>query len=108
MLRIVLKNFQVLAFGILSVLIVGIYSSSVLGQTIPNSTNNVPIVDEALNASSNEGKQNCDPSYPEVCIASPPPDLNCSDIPQTDFTVRQPDPHGFDIDGDGIGCETGD
>jgi micrococcal nuclease len=32
----------------------------------------------------------CDPSYPDVCI---PPYL--------------PDPHGFDGDSDGVGCESG-
>jgi hypothetical protein len=49
---------------------------------------------------------NCDPSYPDVCIKSPPPDLNCHDIPNTDFKVLPLDPHRFDTDGDGIGCET--
>jgi hypothetical protein len=49
---------------------------------------------------------NCDPSYPDVCIPSPPPDLNCGDIPQKRFTVTGSDPHGFDRDGDGIGCES--
>ena len=48
----------------------------------------------------------CDPSYPTVCIPSPPPDLDCSDIPYTDFVVVQPDPHGLDTDKDGIGCES--
>jgi len=48
----------------------------------------------------------CDPSYPTVCIPSPPPDLDCGDIPHTNFTVRPPDPHRFDGDGDGVGCET--
>jgi len=48
----------------------------------------------------------CDPSYPDVCIASYPPDLDCDEIPYTDFRVYQPDPHGFDVDYDGIGCET--
>jgi len=50
--------------------------------------------------------QNCDPSYPDFCIPPPPPDLNCSDIPQKRFTVLQPDPHRFDGDKDGIGCES--
>lgn len=49
---------------------------------------------------------NCDPSYPTVCIPPPPPDLDCGDIPYRNFTVLPPDPHGFDSDGDGIGCET--
>ena len=48
----------------------------------------------------------CDPSYPTVCIPSPPPDLDCSDIPYTDFVVVPPDPHGLDMDEDGIGCES--
>ena len=50
-------------------------------------------------------QQSCDPSYPTVCIAPPPPDLDCSDIPDRNFAVRQPDPHRFDGDRDGVGCE---
>jgi hypothetical protein len=53
---------------------------------------------------------NCAASYPDFCIPPPPPDLNCADIPQRQFTVRwdvpDPDPHGFDGDRDGIGCES--
>ncbi len=48
---------------------------------------------------------NCDRSYPDFCIAPPPPDLDCKDIPYKNFTVLQPDPHHFDRDKDGIGCE---
>ncbi len=50
--------------------------------------------------------QECDPSYPDFCIPPPPPDLDCGDIPQKNFTVLQPDPHRFDGDKDGIGCES--
>ena len=49
---------------------------------------------------------NCDPSYPTVCIPPPPPDLNCKDIPYRRFKVLPPDPHKFDSDKDGIGCES--
>ena len=56
-----------------------------------------------LNAAIDE---KCDPSYPEVCIASPPPDLNCDDVPFKDIQVVGSDPHGFDREGDGIGCES--
>lgn len=57
----------------------------------------------------NGSDQQCDPSYPDVCI---PPlsvrgDLNCPDIPQfARFRVLAPDPHGFDKEGDGLGCES--
>jgi hypothetical protein len=49
---------------------------------------------------------NCDPSYPTVCIKSPPPDLNCPDIPYKNFRVTGGDPHGFDRDNDGFGCDS--
>jgi micrococcal nuclease len=48
----------------------------------------------------------CDPAYPDACIPPPPPDLDCADVPYRRFTVRPPDPHSFDGDRDGIGCET--
>jgi hypothetical protein len=51
----------------------------------------------------------CDPSYPDVCIppVSVAGDLDCKDVPQlARFRVLPPDPHGFDREGDGIGCET--
>ena len=56
------------------------------------------------NADNNDG--DCDSSYPDVCIRPYPPDLNCDDIPKKNFDVLPPDPHGFDRDEDGIGCES--
>jgi uncharacterized repeat protein (TIGR01451 family) len=53
---------------------------------------------------------NCAASYPDVCIPPPPPDLDCAQIPYRNFrviyTVPDPDPHRFDGDRDGIGCES--
>ena len=49
----------------------------------------------------------CDPSYPTVCIPPYPPDLDCGEVGVGNFTVVPPDPHGFDGDFDGIGCESG-
>jgi hypothetical protein len=48
----------------------------------------------------------CDPSYPTVCISSPPPYLDCGDIRGRGFKVFGNDPHGFDPDRDGIGCNS--
>ena len=47
----------------------------------------------------------CDASYPTVCIPPPPPDLDCKDVRWTNFVVRAPDPHHFDGNHDGRGCE---
>ena len=49
---------------------------------------------------------NCDPSYPTVCIPPPPPDLDCGQISFRRFKVVGADPHRFDSDHDGVGCES--
>jgi len=51
------------------------------------------------------GSGACHPSYPNVCIPYPPPDLDCKDISFRNFRVTGSDPHRFDGDNDGIGCE---
>jgi hypothetical protein len=67
-----------------------------------------PVVRQAPQpvASAPPPTSNCDPSYPGVCIPPAPPDLDCADVPYTDFTVIGSDPHGFDGDNDGMGCES--
>lgn len=47
----------------------------------------------------------CDPSYVGACIPSPPPDLDCKDVSAKGFRVVGADPHRFDGDHDGLGCE---
>ncbi len=49
---------------------------------------------------------NCDPSYPTLCIPPGAPDLDCGDITDKRFPVLQPDPHRFDGNKDGVGCES--
>lgn len=73
------------------------------GSMISNITaSSAPFTINSANDSSN-----CDfTSYPDFCIPIPPPNLNCDDVDGTDFTVFPPDPHGFDRDKDGEGCET--
>ncbi|MGH9035739.1 MAG: thermonuclease family protein, partial [Acidimicrobiia bacterium] len=48
----------------------------------------------------------CDASYPDVCIPPGPPDLDCPEITHRNFRVVGPDPHRFDGNHDGVGCET--
>jgi endonuclease YncB( thermonuclease family) len=52
----------------------------------------------------------CHPSYPSLCVSAPPPKLSCGDLGVKDFPVRwdvpNPDPQGFDGDGNGIGCQS--
>lgn len=50
--------------------------------------------------------QNCDPSYPTLCLPPNSPDLDCGDIGARRFQVLPPDPHRFDGDRDGVGCES--
>ncbi len=52
------------------------------------------------------GGDECDPSYPDVCIPPRPPDLDCGEISVRRFRVVPPDPHGFDGNQDGVGCES--
>ena len=59
-----------------------------------------------LNTAFSPDAEKCDPSYPDFCIVPPPPDLDCDDISEKKFTVLQPDPHRFDGDKDGLGCES--
>ena len=59
--------------------------------------------DSAIGAS--PARDDCDGSYPDVCILSPPPDLDCRDVDYRRFRVIGADPHRFDGDRDGIGCE---
>ena len=70
----------------------------------PNLDNSGESVDTAM--------AGCHPSYPgALCIAPPPPDLNCDDLApytdiEVDWEVADPDPHHFDADRDGVGCES--
>lgn len=52
------------------------------------------------------GSAACDPSYPDVCVVPSPPDLDCGQIVQRNFRVVGTDPHRFDANRDGVGCES--
>jgi micrococcal nuclease len=61
---------------------------------------------EEIPISSQPEKKSCEPSYPTLCIPIDSKDLDCGEIPYTNFKVLPPDPHGFDWNDDGVGCET--
>jgi micrococcal nuclease len=71
-----------------------------------DSSNNRVVEGGDINSDDGEISNNCDSAYSGVCIPSPPPDLDCKDIPHKNFNVKSPDPHRLDGDGDGKGCET--
>ena len=72
----------------------------------PDGTSELGSVPQERDDSSELASSGCDPSYPDSCIPSPPPDLDCPDVSQKRFSVVGSDPHGFDRDADGIGCES--
>ena len=53
-----------------------------------------------------EAVSSCDSSYPDLCIPPPPPDLDCKDVKESNFTVRLPHQYRFDGNKDGVGCES--
>lgn len=58
------------------------------------------------NVAGDSGRDGCEAAYPTRCIPSPPPDLDCDEVRVgKPFQVLPPDPHGFDGDKDGMGCE---
>jgi len=75
--------------------------------TIPESNYNPPTYNPPTYNPPTQSAPSCDPSYPDVCIAPYPPDLDCDEIYYSNFRVVGSDPHGFDKDNDGIGCEVG-
>lgn len=77
-----------------------------ISAAIKQSDEPIKSIQESPTDETEQQNDNCDSSYPDFCIASPPPNLNCPDISQTRFTVSGSDPHGFDRDNDGMGCES--
>ena len=83
-------------------------------------TDEAPVLDDTMPTADSPGSApetepeakpdgSCHPSYPDFCIPPPPPDLNCTSpliTGRKNFTVLQPDPHRFDADRDGVGCES--
>jgi hypothetical protein len=92
-------------FGSFEIVKTSAASSSAIAEAQGEVTETTQI--EETEETEQEEETGCDPSYPDVCIPPPPPNLSCGDdgVPEN-FEVLPPDPHGFDSnDNDGIGCE---
>ena len=102
-------KFTALFLGVCILLI--ILGSHVATESLPevhavSNVSNVNFTSAPIKTNPSNDSSKCDyTSYPDFCIAPPPPSLNCVDV-GNDFTVFSPDPHGFDRDHDGEGCET--
>jgi micrococcal nuclease len=75
-----------------------------VAPTIPTTTNPIT-TDPPTTTVAPPPAGNCHSSYPSVCIPPPPPDLDCKDVPHKNFVVVGSDPHRFDGNNDGRGCE---
>ena len=75
-------------------------------RPVPDDSDGLPPIPTRVPTPRPRSIDRCSPSY-DVCIPPAPPDLDCGDIEFRRFTVRPPDPHGFDADFDGVGCESG-
>jgi uncharacterized protein YraI len=94
---------------------VGTRQSGTRGVTAVTNDGVAPVVGEPIPVSEMTVAEepmpvagDCDPSYPDLCIPPGSADLNCDyvfSLGLRSITVYAPDPHGFDGDGNGVGCE---
>ena len=75
----------------------------VLARFWPAGTGQAPA--PTVPAAGQQQAGSCEPSYPTLCIPIGIGDLDCRDITARRFPVTGADPHRFDGDGNGIGCE---
>jgi hypothetical protein len=99
---------MIAAAVVIAVAVVVAVPSLAGGETPPDkSTTTESTVESTTTTVPPEGEPECDPSYATLCIPPGLPDLDCEIIePELKpFPVLPPDPHGFDGDNDGVGCE---
>jgi len=97
---------KILFIGIGIVIIGALFIIQDFGsQTITGPVQSQP-TSQPAQTQQNQPQNQCDSSYPSVCITPYPPDLDCGEIEYSNFKVVQPDPHRFDGDKNGIGCES--
>jgi hypothetical protein len=93
---------------LLAFIAVGATSAACSGSEETDSSDEASLYEEGFydsnSADAEASAGECDPSY-SGCVPDVPYDLDCADI-GTSVEVLGSDPHGFDGDGDGYGCET--
>jgi endonuclease YncB( thermonuclease family) len=88
--------------------------SGALTSIVPQPPPGQPLVPAQLPVAHWIAGGNCDAHYPTVCMPPSPPDLDCADLAFRGFQVlhdptpKTPDPHSFDNNFDGIGCQFDD
>ena len=88
--------------------------SGALTSIVPPPPPGEPLVSAQLPVNHFIPGGNCDPHYPTVCMPPSPPDFDCADLSFRGFQVLHtptpatPDPHSFDNNFDGIGCQFDD
>ncbi len=102
---------KILIFGI-GIIIIGSlfviqdFGSQTTSDLVQKQPVSQPTQSQPTQSQQVQSQNQCDSSYPSVCIPPYPPDLDCGEIEYSNFKVVQPDPHRFDGDKDGIGCES--
>jgi endonuclease YncB( thermonuclease family) len=82
----------------------GLPVAAVIPTPPPTRPAPIPTAPPAVRAPQAVPVQQCDPCYPDVCIPPVSYDLDCPEVPFCQFRVTC-DPHRFDGDHDGVGCE---
>ena len=87
----------------------GLWSACSSGATPPSTTPATTTTSPPIQPLAGQPRSGCEPAYPDDCIPPAPPDLDCGSA-----TVRRRirvdhthgDPHRFDANKDGWGCES--
>lgn len=83
----------------------GLWGKPCNGNTTKPDSSSRPSPAPAAPAPTTPTRSGCDPNYAGACIPPYPPDLDCGEITARNFQSIGSDPHNFDVDHDGIGCE---
>ena len=96
-----------IALAVIAIAVHEQHARQVQEHTEPNTSvvvNKLPVI--SVQKHTRPNTSNCLSSYPDFCMPPGTPDIDYPDIPFSNFAVRGNDPHHFDRDNDGVGCES--